>query len=89
MSKQPLSEAELRALAGERDVLPFLSTRNEVYRERNLKANPPSREEAVALMAAHPNLLRRPLLLADDEVLFGFDEKAYRQALLGKDAPHG
>lgn len=78
MSKQPLAEAELRSLIGEREIRPFLNPRNEMYRERGMKANPPGKDEAISLMAENANLLRRPLLVSGDEILFGFDEEAYR-----------
>jgi arsenate reductase-like glutaredoxin family protein len=48
-----------------------------------MKSSPPSREEAVALMAENPNLIRRPLLVTDKEIVFGFDEAAYRRAAGG------
>lgn len=83
MSKQPLSGAEVRALIGERDLKPFLNFRNEMYRERGMKANPPSQEEAIALMAENPNLIRRPLLVDGEEILFGFEEEAYRALASG------
>ena len=78
MSRRPLSGEELDALIGERAVEPFLNTRNEMYRERGMKANPPEREAAIALMAENPNLIRRPLLVTDDRIVFGFDEAEYR-----------
>lgn len=78
MSKQPLSEAEVRTLIGDRELKPFLNFRNEMYRERGMKANPPAKEEAIALMAENPNLIRRPLLVSGEEILFGFEEEAYR-----------
>jgi arsenate reductase-like glutaredoxin family protein len=78
MSKSPLSEAELRDLIGDQDVTPFLNTRNEMYRERGMKENPPSRDEAIALMAENANLIKRPLLVDSEGTLFGFDEDAYR-----------
>ena len=81
MSKHPLSAEELRALVGERDTTAFLNPRNELYRERNMKADPPPREEAITLMAANPNLIRRPLLVSDHEVVYGFDELAFRRVL--------
>jgi arsenate reductase-like glutaredoxin family protein len=40
----------------------------------NMKANPPSRAEAIRLMSANPNLIKRPLLIRDGKILFGFDE---------------
>jgi Spx/MgsR family transcriptional regulator len=82
-AKKPLTRPEIEALVGSREVTPFLSTRNELYRERGMKANPPSREQAIALMAEHPNLMRRPLLVAGEEIVFGFDEEAYRRLIAG------
>jgi arsenate reductase-like glutaredoxin family protein len=79
MSRRPLSEAEVRALVGEREIAAFLNPRNELFRERGMKADPPSREEAVRLMAEHPNLIRRPLLVSGEEIVFDFDEAAYRR----------
>ncbi len=78
MSKRPLTEAEVRSLIGDREHTPFLNSRNELYRERGMKANPPDREEAIRLMAQNPNLIRRPLIVDGDTYLFGFDEEAYR-----------
>lgn len=79
MSRAPLSRAEVEALIGPRDHVPFLNPRNEEYRERRMKANPPERAEALDRLAANPNLVRRPLLVLDDRILFGFDEAAYRE----------
>lgn len=59
-------------MIGKRDHLPFLNAKNEVYRERNMKQNPPSREEAIQLMAEFPNLIKRPLLVKGSRILFGF-----------------
>ena len=78
MSKQPLSADELRALIGERDVRPFLNPRNDEFRARDLRTNTPTKDEAISWMAANPNLLRRPLLVTEDEIIYGFDENAYR-----------
>ncbi len=68
-----LSVEQLDALIGNRDYLPFLNSKNELYRERNMKQNPPSREEALRLMSQHPNLIKRPLLVKGKTILFGFD----------------
>lgn len=67
-----LSVEQLDALIGNRDYLPFLNSKNELYRERNMKQNPPSREEALRLMSQHPNLIKRPLLVTGKTILFGF-----------------
>ena len=41
-----------------------------------MKENPPSRSEALELMAANPNLIKRPILLKGKEIVLGFDEEA-------------
>jgi arsenate reductase-like glutaredoxin family protein len=46
-----------------------------------MKENPPSRGEAIRLMAAHPNLIRRPLFVKGKKVLFGFDPDAVKELL--------
>ncbi len=74
-------ESELRALIGEREIGPFLNQRNELFREREMKIAPPSKDEALRLMAENPNLLRRPLLIEGDRITFGFDEAAYLSAV--------
>jgi arsenate reductase len=79
LDKEKLSESELDTLIGARDYLGFLSTRNELYRERNMAEKPPTRAEALKLMAKTPNLIRRPLLAHGSQVIIGFDEDAYRK----------
>lgn len=69
-----LSEVDLDGLIGARDYRLFLNTRNELYREMNMKEKPPSRTEAIRLMAANPNLIRRPLLVKGAKILIGVDE---------------
>jgi arsenate reductase len=79
LDKQRLTEAELDRLIGERDYKEFLNTRNELFRKKNMKEHPPSRAEAIKLMAKEPNLIRRPLLVRGGKIIFGFDEDAYRE----------
>lgn len=66
-----LSVAELDRLIGKRDYREFLNTRNELYRERGMKENPPSRADALKLMSKHSNLIRRPILLDGEKILLG------------------
>jgi Spx/MgsR family transcriptional regulator len=75
---QGLSEGELDALIGKRDYIKFLNFRNDLYRERKMKANPPSRSEAIRLMSQHPNLIRRPILVQGSKIALGFDEGEFR-----------
>lgn len=78
LDKQRLSEEELDELIGKRDYKDFLNTRNELYRKQNMKEHPPTRAEAIKLMGREPNLIRRPLLIRGAQIVFGFNEEAYR-----------
>jgi arsenate reductase len=73
--KEPLSAAELEKLIGNRDHKEFLNTHSGVYREKKLAQNPPTRKEAIRMMAKEPSLIRRPVVLAGGRVVLGFDEK--------------
>jgi Spx/MgsR family transcriptional regulator len=75
LAKERLSSAELEKLIGNRDHTDFLNTRNETYREENMKEDPPSRKEAIKWMSREPNLIRRPVVVAGGRVVLGFDEK--------------
>ena len=79
LGKNTLTVAELDELIGERDYRLFLNTRNELYRERNMKEHPPSRAEALKMMAAEPNLIRRPVVIAGKQIVLGFDEEALKK----------
>ena len=79
LDKQRLTGAELEELIGDRDYREFLNTRNELYRLRKVKDLPPSRAEAIKLMAKEPNLIRRPLVIRGSQMVLGFDEAAYRK----------
>ena len=81
LNTSPLSEKELDELIGKRDYVSFLNARNELYRERDMKTKPPARAEALKLMAAQPNLIKRPLLKIGAQMLFGFDGEAWKRAL--------
>ena len=79
LGKERLSEAELDELIGSRDYKEFLNTRNELYRTRKMKEHPPSRAEAIQLMAKAPNLIRRPVAVRGAQMVLGFDEEAFRK----------
>jgi Spx/MgsR family transcriptional regulator len=81
LDEQPLREAELEELIGERDYILFLSTRNELYRSRKMNENPPARQEAIRLMARNPNLIRRPVVIRGKRIVLGYDEAAFLDLL--------
>jgi Spx/MgsR family transcriptional regulator len=79
LGKDRLSVDELDKLIGKRDHRMFLNTRNELYRTKKMKENPPSREETLKLMAAEPNLIRRPVVLRGSNLVLGYDEEALKR----------
>jgi arsenate reductase-like glutaredoxin family protein len=76
-----LPVADLDKLIGKRDYTEFLNSRNELYRRLGMKKNPPPREEALRLMAANPNLIKRPLMRIGSKLLVGFDAEEASAAL--------
>jgi arsenate reductase-like glutaredoxin family protein len=74
LAKDRLSSAELEKLIGRRDSMDFLNPRNETFRKKKMKDNPPSRKAAIQMMAKEPNLIRRPVIVAGGRVVVGFDE---------------
>lgn len=54
--------------------LDFVSRRSPVFKQRPL---PRSKKEAIDLMVAHPNLIKRPILITGSRVIFGFDRDRY------------
>lgn len=79
LAQDRLTVAELDKLIGERDYRLFLNTRNELYRQRNMKENPPSRADALRMMAAEPNLIRRPVVISGKQIVLGYDEEALKK----------
>ena len=75
LGKERLTAEQLDAPIGTRDYLNFLNQRNELYRQRKMKENPPSREEALRLMAQEPNLIRRPIVIRGGQMVLGYDEE--------------
>jgi arsenate reductase-like glutaredoxin family protein len=79
--KNPLTETELREIIGDEPIENFLNTRTPLYRERNMKQKPPSKDEAIRLMLKDANLLKRPVIIKGKKRLTGFNE-AQVKALL-------
>jgi arsenate reductase-like glutaredoxin family protein len=51
-----------------------VSTRSPVFKTRPL---PRSKKDAIDLMMAQPNLIKRPILIRGAKVIFGFDKDKY------------
>ncbi len=79
--KDPLTEDELREIVADVPVAEFLNPRNALYRERNMKQQPPSKEEAIRLIVREQNLLKRPILVKGKKRVLGFDDAALKGLL--------
>ena len=79
--KTPFSEKELREIIGDDAIEKFLNTRTPLYRERNMKQQPPSKEGAIKLMLRDPNLLKRPVIIKGKKKVTGFNEAEVKELL--------
>ncbi len=75
LAKDRLSSTELEKLIGNRDYREFLNSRNELFRKKKMREHPPTRREAIKMMAKEPNLIKRPVVVAGGRVVVGFDEE--------------
>jgi arsenate reductase len=68
---EPLSADELRALVAKTGApaRELFRTREPVYAELGLAGREPDDEEAIALMAEHPQLLQRPVVVRGDRAV--------------------
>jgi Spx/MgsR family transcriptional regulator len=79
--KTPLTEKELKEIIGEEPIEKFLNTRTPLYREKNMKQKPLSKEEAIKLMLKDPNLLKRPVIIKGKKKLTCFNEAEVKELL--------
>lgn len=79
--KSPFTAKELRDLIGDDPIEPFLNTRTPLYRQKNMKQKPPSREEAIKLILEDANLLKRPVIVRGKKKINGFNEAAIKELL--------
>jgi arsenate reductase/regulatory protein spx len=76
-----LSKAELRALLGGRPAATIFASRSPTVKKLGLDVGTLDDEQMLDLMAEHPTLIRRPLLVDGGELVVGFDRKAYAERL--------
>ena len=77
-ARKPLDPAvveDVVARAG--GVAAVLNTRHATVKDKGWKDQPPSVAEFVRAVVAEPNLLRRPILIAGQQLVIGFDRAAY------------
>jgi arsenate reductase-like glutaredoxin family protein len=77
-AKTGLDEATIKAIVAKAgSVAAVLNVRHATAKAKGWAARPPSAAELARAAAADPNLLRRPIVIAGDRAIVGFDPKAY------------
>ena len=49
-----------------------------MYREQKMKANPPTKDQAIKLMVQDANLIRRPIVTKGRTKVIGFNQEQLR-----------
>jgi arsenate reductase-like glutaredoxin family protein len=80
-AKAPLTAAELRDLFAGRDPRDFLNSRSPAFKAMAIAGKSLTPDQALALMAKEPNLIKRPIVVAGKEIIAGFDRDRLRTAL--------
>jgi regulatory protein spx len=76
--RERMTVAELEELFRDVNKTPteLISRRSIPYRQLGLAERMPTDQELIRLMSEHPGLLRRPIIIAPDEVQIGFNRTA-------------
>ena len=77
-ARKPLDAATVEDIVKKAGgVAAVLNPRHAIAKEKGWVAKPPSPAEFAKVAAKEPNLLRRPILVAGEKVIIGFNRTAY------------
>ena len=74
--QDPFSEAELRALIGDRSPADIFSWKSPSFRKMDIDRGSLDDDRMIALMLEEPRLIRRPLTAIGDTLAVGADSRA-------------
>lgn len=79
--KEAFTREELETVLARAGMKPseLVSTRSAPYRKENLGEANLTEDEWLERMLAEPRLVRRPILITDDEVVVGFDRERFER----------
>lgn len=79
--KEPFSRDELEVVMSRSGMKPsdLVSTRSIPYRKEKLAGQNLTEDDLLERILAEPRLVRRPILVTDDEVVVGFDRERYER----------
>jgi Spx/MgsR family transcriptional regulator len=80
-ARVPLSIQDLKDLFSGRDPRDFLNARSPAFKSLALTGKSLTPDQALALMAKEPNLIKRPIIIAGKEMIAGFDRDRLRAAV--------
>jgi arsenate reductase-like glutaredoxin family protein len=77
-AKIKLDEATVTAIVAKAgSVAAVLNTRHAIAKEKGWATAPPSAAAFAKAVVAEPNLMRRPILIAGNKIIIGYDKPAY------------
>ena len=79
--QDPFSEAELRALIGDRSPADIFSWKSPSFRKLGIDRDSLDDDRMIALMLEEPRLVRRPVTAIGNTLIVGANAKALSQAL--------
>ena len=83
-ARKPLTDDDIRAIAGPHAVREVINPRSPTFRKLGLERDSIDDAQALELMLDNQNLVRRPTLAAGDVRIFGFDADAYEELAGGE-----
>ncbi len=78
-AKTPLSAAELADIFKGRDPRAFLNPKSPAFKAKGLDPQKLTAGQAIKLMAEDLRLMKRPLVIAGERIVAGFDREALRK----------
>lgn len=80
-AKNPFTKPELEALFQQFDPSIFINPKSQPFKALGLAEKSLTKEEVIDLVLSEPNLLKRPFVIKDGKVIFGFSEQEYQKLI--------
>jgi arsenate reductase-like glutaredoxin family protein len=80
-AKAPFKLAELKELFGGVDPRDYINPKSPAFKAMGLKGKTLTADQALKLMTQEPNLIKRPLVIAGNVLIAGFDRDRLRATL--------
>lgn len=81
LAKKPFSKEEILQLSKGQNIKEFVNPKSTPYKNLGLKDRNLTEEEIIDLLSKEVNLFKRPFIICENKVLFGFSEEEYKKLL--------